>query len=220
MAEQPKPGTSTLHSLIYKPPGNFFVSPDDLPAYKRTVTRWFTLSEAKIPAASRISNVEKREIYMMGDEKADQIVATFQTSLHLNGNITTFDAFPTLLNHYFTPRTNIVAQRAQFFDRRQKDGVSNEEFIRAMFALVDKCSYGDLKDEQLRDNLCHSMKDRKLAAELRSNEQLTLEDVLKKMRSKDAILKDLHEERERVRYTAKQVSSDIKSGSLDAVSRH
>jgi ribosome biogenesis SPOUT family RNA methylase Rps3 len=76
----------------------------------------------------------------------------------------------------------------------------------------------NLKDEQLRDKLCHGMRDRKLAAELRSNEQLTLEDILKKMRCKGGILKDLHEERERVRYSAKQVSSEIKSGSLDAVS--
>jgi hypothetical protein len=101
----------------------------------------------------------------------------------------------------------------------QKDGASNEEFVRSIFALVDKCDYGDLKDEQLREKLCHGMRDRKLAAELRSNEQLTLEDVLKRMRSKDAILKDLHEEQERVRDTAKQVRSEIKSGALDAVSK-
>jgi hypothetical protein len=100
----------------------------------------------------------------MGDEQADQIVATFQSSLDPHGITTTFDAFLTLLDNYFTPRTNIVAQRAQFFNRRQKDGESNEEFIWAMFALVDKCDYADLKDEQLRDKLCHGMRDRKLAA--------------------------------------------------------
>jgi hypothetical protein len=220
-AEHLNPGPSILQSLTFKLPGTFSFSPADWPAYKRTATRWFTLSEAKIPAASRLSDLKKREalIYLMGDEQADQIVATFQSSLDPNGTITAFDAFLTLLDNYFTPRTNIVAQRAQFLDRRQKDVESNEEFIRAMFALVDKCDYCDLKDEQLRDKLCHGMRDRKLAAKLRSNEQLTLEDVLKRMRSKDAILKDLHEEQERVRDTEKLVRSEIKSGSLDAISK-
>ncbi|KAF4528167.1 hypothetical protein B566_EDAN016430 [Ephemera danica] len=155
----------------------------------------------------------------MGDEQADQIVATFQSSLDQNNAVTTFEQFLTHLDNYFNPRTNIVAQRAHFFDRRQRDGESNEEFIRAMFALVDKCNYGVLKDEQLRDKLCHGMQDRKLAADLRSNEQLTLEEVLKRMRSKEAALKDLKDEKERIRDTVKQVRSELKSGSLDAVSQ-
>ncbi|KAF4529674.1 hypothetical protein B566_EDAN010759 [Ephemera danica] len=73
-----------------------------------------------------------------------------------------------------------------------------------MFALADKCNYGNIKDEQLRDKLCHGMRDRKLAADLRSNEELTLAEVLKRMRSKEAVLKDLQEEKDRVRDTVKQ----------------
>jgi hypothetical protein len=84
---------------------------------------------------------------MMGDDKADKIVATFQSSLDLNNQITTFEDFVTHLDNYFTPRTNIVTQQAQFFDRRQKDGESNEVSIRAMFSLADKCNYGQLRDE-------------------------------------------------------------------------
>ncbi|KAF4528568.1 hypothetical protein B566_EDAN014781 [Ephemera danica] len=43
-----------------------------------------------------------------------------------------------------------------------------------MFTLVDKCGYGDLKDEQLRDKICHGMRDRKLAADLRSKDYFHL----------------------------------------------
>ncbi|KAF4523730.1 hypothetical protein B566_EDAN013847, partial [Ephemera danica] len=212
-------GPSILQSLTFQPPGNFSFDPSDWPAYRKKVTRWFTLSEAKLPETARLSNVEKREalIYMMGDIQADQIVATFQSSLDRDNEITTFEAFLTLLDNYFSPRANVVAQRAHFFDRRQKEGETNEEFIRSLFALVEKCNYGTLKDEQLRDKLCHGMRDRKLAADLRSNEQLTLAEVLKRMRSKEAALKDLREEKDRVRDTAKQVRSELKSGALDAV---
>jgi hypothetical protein len=38
------------------------------------------------------------------------------------------------------------------------------------------------------------MRDRKLAADLRSDEQLTLADILKRMRSKETLLKDLQED--------------------------
>ena len=53
------------------------------------------------------------------------------------------------------------------------------------------------------------MRDPKLAADLRSNEQLTLDDVLKRMRSKELAMKDLQEERDRVRDTGKQVRSEL-----------
>jgi hypothetical protein len=213
-AEQQNAGHSILRSLTFHPPGAFSFDPNDWSACKRKFTKWFSLSEAKIPAASRLSDLEKRDalIYMMGDDKADQIVATFQSSLDLNNQITTFEDFATHLDNYFTTRTNIVAPRAQFFDRRQRDGESNEEIIRAMFSLAEKCNYGQLRDEQLRVKLCRRMRDRKLAADLRSDEQLTLADVLKRMRCKEAVLKDLQEEMDRVRDSVKQVQSELNPG--------
>ncbi|KAF4531064.1 hypothetical protein B566_EDAN017137 [Ephemera danica] len=131
-----------LQNRTFQPPGPFSFVPTDWPAYRKKVTRWFIFSEAKLPASNRLSDLEKRDalIYMMGDDKAD--VATFQNLLDLNNTVTTIEVFVVHLDKYFTPRTNIVALRAQFFGRRQKDGEANEEFIREMFTLVDKCGYG------------------------------------------------------------------------------
>jgi hypothetical protein len=87
---------------------------------------------------------------MTGDEQADQIVANFQSSLNLNGTTTTFDAFLTLLDKYFTPRTNIVAQRAQFFDRRETDDESTKSSSGRCLPWSISVAK-NLKDEHLRD---------------------------------------------------------------------
>jgi hypothetical protein len=49
-----------------------------------------------------------------------------------------------------------------------------------------------------------------MAAELRGNSQLTLNDVLKKLRCKEAMVKDLKEERNRARETLKTAQAEVK----------
>ena len=118
MADGANAPQGPLQGLTFQSPGTFSFSANDWPAYKRKVQRWFNLSEAKLPEASRLTDKEKRDalIYMMGDDQADEIVATFQGSID---DTTTFAQFLTLFDNYFTPRANTVAERAKFFDRRQ-----------------------------------------------------------------------------------------------------
>jgi hypothetical protein len=63
------------------------------------------------------------------------------------------------------------------------------------------------------------MTDRKMAAELRANCQLKLEGVLKKLRCKEAVTKELQEERARVKETLKTVQAEFKkeAGDIDAI---
>jgi hypothetical protein len=112
-----------------------------------------------------------------------------------------------------------VFARVKFWDRRQRDGESNEEFIRAIYKLGESCAYGDGLHQHIRDKLGNGMLDRKMAAELRSNSQLRLEDVLKKLRCKEAMSKDIQEEKNRVRETLRLVQAEVKRepGDVDVV---
>jgi hypothetical protein len=134
-------------------------------------------------------------------EKADDIVATFRDNvtqeLKLDGLLDVFDL-------YFKPKTNFVAARGNFWDRRQRSGESNEEFIREVYKLGELCNYEDKLQEQTRDQLCHGMTDRKMAAELRANSDLKMENVLQLMRCKQAMLRDLQEEQARTKEALKQ----------------
>jgi hypothetical protein len=83
-----------------------------------------------------------------------------------------------MFDSYFQPQVNVVFAQGKFWDRRQQEGEDIEEFIRVIYKLGESCSYGQAMQEHIRDKLCHGISDRRLAAELRGNGQLTLNDVL------------------------------------------
>ena len=68
--------------------------------------------------------------------------------------------------------------RAQFNSRVQKQGESPEAFVAGCSALVDKCNYGSLRSELLRDRLIVGTNDKKLSRELQMKENLTLEKTI------------------------------------------
>jgi hypothetical protein len=115
---------------------------------------------------------------------------------------------------------NNVFARGKFWERRQKERESNEEFIRAIYQLGESCGYGKALPEHFRDKLCHGMTDREIAAELRSN-SLNVECVLRSLRCREAMAKDQREERTRAQENLKSAQADIKneSGDVDAIHR-
>ncbi|KAF4514255.1 UNVERIFIED_CONTAM: hypothetical protein B566_EDAN019553 [Ephemera danica] len=197
--------------LALPPPEPFSFDPDDWPAYRTKVERWFEISVAHSMTAR-----QKRQtlLYTMGSAQADQIVATFRDSVT---ETMTLPAFLDLFDTYFHPKTNFVAACGKFWDRRQQEGETNEEYIRIMHQLVDKCDYGALKDRMLRDKLCHGMFHRRMAADLRGNQNLNLQDVISAMRTKEALLNDLKQEKERALEQLKKVKAEASYPALDAV---
>ncbi|KAF4528565.1 hypothetical protein B566_EDAN014778 [Ephemera danica] len=89
-----------------------------------------------------------------------------------------------------------------------------------MFALAEKCNYGSIKDEKLHDKRCHGMRDRKLASDHRSNEELTPAEVLKRMLGKEAVLKDLQEEKDRVSRCSLDAVSQTRKGKFRRAQHH
>ena len=71
-------------------------------------------------------------IYSMGRE-AENIFKSF-----------TFDDDDFVLakfDSHFTPKTNIIQERAMFHQKKQNNGESMETFIRSLYELSEKCDF-------------------------------------------------------------------------------
>jgi len=51
-------------------------------------------------------------------------------------------------------RTNVICERAVFNRLNQNDSDSVDDLITRLYSQVDKCRYGNLQDEMLRENCC------------------------------------------------------------------
>jgi len=69
-------------------------------------------------------------------------------------------------NTYFNVRTNVIYERAVFNRLNQNDSDSVDHFITRLYSQVDKCRYGNLRDEMLRDRIVVGIKDKSLSEKL------------------------------------------------------
>ncbi|MDD9361326.1 MAG: hypothetical protein PV344_00085, partial [Anaplasma sp.] len=76
---------------------------------------------------------------------------------------------------FFIVKKNVVYERAVFNSRSQREGEAAADFITALYALVETCDYGTLKDELLRDRIVVGVKDKRLSTKLQMESELTLE---------------------------------------------
>ena len=76
---------------------------------------------------------------------------------------------------------------AQFNRRVQKEGESVNDFITALYALADKCNYGELHDELLRDRIVVGITDQNLSEKLQLDPELTLQTAIDKVRLSESI---------------------------------
>ncbi len=55
------------------------------------------------------------------------------------------------LDKYFVPKVNVIHERARFHLRAQKNGEGVEGYICSLHELTDKCDFGAMKSENVRD---------------------------------------------------------------------
>ena len=94
-------------------------------------------------------------LYCLGKDTED--VLTF-TNIDDEGR----EKYDTVLKHFddcFNVRKNVIFERAKFNSRHQREGETVEEYITALYKLVETGEYGALKDEMLRDQLVVGIKD-------------------------------------------------------------
>ena len=164
-----------------QPPAPFdFKTPDEWPRWRRRFQQY--------RAASGLSEEsEERQIstllYCMG-EKAEDVLRSTAIS---DENLKKFGKVIDQFDEFFKVRKNVIFERARFNRRSQLEGESVEEFITALYQLVENCDYGTLQDEMIRDRIVVGIKDSTLSQRLQMDADLTLEKAKTTVRQREAV---------------------------------
>ena len=132
-------------------------------------------------------------IYTMGPT-AEHLLTSFSLTEEEKKQI---DPVIKQLDEYFQPKTNIIAERHAFETRHQKQGESNESFIRALLTLAQKCDFGETRSERIRDRLISGMTNKELSRKIQIQAletEITLEKVISMLRSCDIVDQGGHEQ--------------------------
>ena len=165
-----------------QPPNPFnFKHPDKWPKWKQRFEQYFhTLGLAA-------SKDKKRQVstllYCLGEDTEDVLSST---------NISTeeralYSTVMAKLDDYFRVRKNVIFEQARFNQRNQLLEETTEEYITALFSLIDSCDYGNLKDEMLRDRLVVGIRDAGLSQRLQMDSELSLAKAMKLVRKNEAV---------------------------------
>lgn len=89
--------------------------------------------------------------------------------------------------NFFIPKSNIVFERAKFNQRKQMNGESAESFITDLHHLAERCQYGQLKSELIRDRIVVGITNSKFSEKLQMIEDLTLEKATNMVMPSEAV---------------------------------
>ena len=164
--------------LQLQPPENFdFQCPDGWLKWKRRF-----LSTQSEPA--QVNTL----LYCMGEEAYDVLTSTTIAE----DDREKYAPVLAKVDEFFKVRTNKTLERAKFNRRDQWEGESVDSYVTALYALVEHCEYGAMKDELLRDRIVVSIRDKK---HLQVDPDLTLEKAKRLVRQREAV-KEQREEME------------------------
>ncbi|KAM7282581.1 laminin subunit alpha-1 [Ixodes scapularis] len=82
-----------------------------------------------------------------------------------------------ILEEFYAPRPNEIAESFKFFMRVQKEEESAQQFIVELRQLADKCNFGDMLDRMLRDKIVCGIRNIDVQKALLSRPKLTLQET-------------------------------------------
>ena len=164
-------------------PENFnFAHPDDWPKWIRRFERYRLASGLSSKSEEMQVNAL---IYYMGDQ-ADDILLSFGLS---DEDKKKYNTVKGKFEGHFVIRRNTIYERAKFNQRRQLPGESVDNFITALYGLVEHCEYGALREEMIRDRIVVGIANATLAEKLQLDSKLTLETAIAKARESETVKK-------------------------------
>ena len=174
----------------FSPPESFdFSRPEKWPEWITRFERYRVATELdKKSDAIQINTL----IYSMGVEAENAFKAlTFTTTENSAEYVPVVAAFA----KYFNPKTNVIHERAMFYQRSQNVGESAEQYIRVLYELADKCDFKDKKDEQIRDKIVVGMLDKELSMKLQLDEELTLVKTVQHVKQKEMVKSQINKQK-------------------------
>ena len=103
-------------------------------------------------------------------------------------------------DEYFTRCTNAIHERAMFNVTDQGSTETAESYIRRLYKKEDRCQFGTMKDELLRDRILVGMHDRDLAVELQRQGKI-LTDVIAELRLSETVNRNAEVQKQKVSNT-------------------
>ena len=85
-----------------------------------------------------------------------------------------YEPVKTKFDEHFSRGRNVIYERAKFNSRRQQDGETVDQFVTALHTLAENCSYGQLHEEMIRDQLLVGLRDMQVSMKLQLDPELTL----------------------------------------------
>ena len=82
---------------------------------------------------------------------------------------------------FFRVRRNVIYECARFNRRNQLENETAEQYIMELYRLAERCDYGALRDEMIRDRLLVGIRDTALSQQLQLDAELTLEKAKKRI---------------------------------------
>ena len=159
-----------------------FKEPDSWPKWIRRFERFSQASGlTEKSSESQVNTL----IYSMGEE-ADDILFSFGLTDEQSKN---FETIKGKFEQHFIKKCNVVYERAKFNLRKQEEGEHVDPFITDLYKLAEHCSYGNLRDELIRDRIVIGVRDKKLSMKLQREEGLTLEKAISLARQSETIKK-------------------------------
>ena len=165
-------------AINVNPPDSFdFDRPEGWPAWSSRFTRYMSLSGLDQKPEDEKINVL---LYVMGSKSGTIIKRFLPAPATLQA---TLDAFDTA----FIPKHHVIFHRVRFNKRDQQQGESIETYFQDLHLLVEKCNYGTLKEEMIRDRLVTSMLDRHTSDSLQLRDKLTLTEAIESAKQAEAL---------------------------------
>ncbi|UYV82065.1 hypothetical protein LAZ67_21000644 [Cordylochernes scorpioides] len=134
-------------------------------------TRLKELEKAGIIAQVKVATEWCAPTVIAGEKAEDALISFNLTEIEINNYETVVKKF----EEHFIGKRNVIFERAQFNRRYQQDGEAVEEYIRVLHKMAEKCNYGSLKEEMIRDRIVVGVKNLQLSEKLQLEPNLTLE---------------------------------------------
>ena len=118
--------------------------------------------------------------------RADDVVRSFSLTAEEASNYTVVKE---KLIAYFNARRNVIYERAKFNSRVQHSGEPIDNFLTSLYSLAQSCSFGQLKEELIRDRVVVVILDKPLSERLQLDPTLTLARVVELVRNTEIMKK-------------------------------
>ena len=191
-----------LPTVSFTPPQPFdFKKPDEWEKWKKRFELFLSASGLdKEEETRKVSTL----MYCLGEDAEGVLVSTNIG----DDDRKRYKEVMSKFDEYFKVRRNIIYERAKFNTREQREGETADEYITALYELIETREYGTLKEEILRDRLVVGIRDKRMSEKLQLEADLTLESAKKSIRQKEA-----------VRQQSKELATSTKQHLVEDVTR-